>query len=131
MATDYSIDDLPRLSDEEATHTAAVDLERAEPAIYTHGLSPLELLGQLRRELLLVRSGVVCADSLVTVAALALRNMDCDHDGDVADVLQNHVWTELKGARDALETAEQILNRLDQLSENAALGAALREVFHG
>ena len=176
------IDELPRLSDEEATHAAACDLDReatgptdlpdgfptisdvhlakligeaqdktlhsaltelhlrrgdaprtvTEPALYTLGLSPMELLGHLRKELLTVQSNVHQADSVISVAGLALRHMDCDQDGDVADVLESHAWPELKEAHQALETAEQLLIRLEQLSQKSfALSAAFQEVFHG
>jgi hypothetical protein len=49
------------------------------------------------------------ADSLSSVAALALRAQDCDIDRAVADVLQDSVYPQLRAARDALDAVEKLI----------------------
>jgi len=115
------IDNLPRLSDDErdAADSPCVAMEGVpaieQPALYTHGLTPMELLGHLTNALTEARIDLNRTGSLIHVATLALRQQDCD--GDVADVLQNHAWPSLDTVRGALETAQQFIDRLEQLQE--------------
>lgn len=91
------------------TTQAGIDLP------YLIGLNLKEIIEQLARELLNARSDIDAADSLNNVAGMALRHMDCDGDGDVADVLQNHVYPSLVAARDRVATAEEIIERLKEV----------------
>lgn len=45
------------------------------------------------------------ADSLVNVAGFALRKQNCDVDADCANVLQSHVYVQLRAARQQIELA--------------------------
>lgn len=84
-------------------------------APYVFGLTTAELLTHVDRELTRVACAVNLADSLSSVAGLALRHQDTDADGDVADVLQNGVYPQLEEARDAVKRAEAMVLRIREL----------------
>lgn len=99
-------------------------IEGTDPTVTPGGAEPQnmppdssELIKELLRELAGARRGIDAADSLSAVAGMALRQQDTDRDGDVADVLEDHVYPALAGARDALVTAEEIIERLQQLAD--------------
>lgn len=60
----------------------------------------------ISEELSDARCGVEAALRLCTVAALALREQDCDADRDVAYTLEQDVYSALRSALDALKRAE-------------------------
>jgi hypothetical protein len=107
----------------QATIHSLTPSERTERAPYVFGLNVSELIEQMSKQLSDARSAIDSADSLTNVAGFALRHQDCDADGDIADVLQDHCYPALSEARDAVVTAAELLVRLKELTA--------QEVPHG